>query len=371
MAKTASKVSLTTDRKELLSAMEQCGSALGKSTVPILSNLLFKVDDGELSITGSDVETTIIRKVDVTSLSSFEFVVSPLRFIPVIKGSNSKEVEIAYGSREIEVIAGTVKSKFQTLDADDYPDISIVDRKDYVQFTASFGKFRQALEYALSARLADQKLGIHCHPWLCGRGDYLEVIGTDKTRMHISKVEIEEPCEKSFPLLWSVARAVVGLNLADTELLTIQICETATRVETPRRTIFGGCPYGDIPSVSKIIPTSHAREWTVESSALSQAANLAIPFNAACRVQLSYSNECITVEAAGPDTGELTQQIPAIGLGDSDDFRIVVNAKSIVDAVKNTKAVKIQTTGPRNFLKIINVDDENIFAVIGAMAENA
>ncbi|MGO2458433.1 MAG: DNA polymerase III subunit beta, partial [Vibrio casei] len=54
----------TIERTQLIKPLQQVSGALGgRSSLPILGNLLIKVDNGELSITATDLEVELVCRL--------------------------------------------------------------------------------------------------------------------------------------------------------------------------------------------------------------------------------------------------------------------------------------------------------------------
>ena len=81
---------------ELLSHLQSVSKAIsGKSTIPILDSFLFDLDSGKLTITASDLESTLITKLSIeNSEGSGKIALEAKRLLDILKEFPEQHKEV-------------------------------------------------------------------------------------------------------------------------------------------------------------------------------------------------------------------------------------------------------------------------------------
>jgi DNA polymerase III subunit beta len=108
------------------------------NTMPILDNFLMVLENNSLTITASDLETTITCKCDVESDSSWEFTVSSKLFTEIIKSFPDQPLTfIQKNESQIEIISEQGNYVISYEGAEDYPSTPIITEGDSVQLNSN------------------------------------------------------------------------------------------------------------------------------------------------------------------------------------------------------------------------------------------
>ena len=74
------------NRELLLRPLQQvAGVVERRQTLPVLSNLLLQVKDGQLSMTGTDLEVELIGRIDVSSEQEGEITVPARKMVDICR----------------------------------------------------------------------------------------------------------------------------------------------------------------------------------------------------------------------------------------------------------------------------------------------
>ena len=113
-----------------------------KSTIPILENVLFELADGKLTITASDLESTMVTSMALDSIDGEGVIALPAKILlETLKKFPEQPItfDITLDSKAVDII--TDKGKFSVigLDGDEFPEIPKIDadKSSRLQLSAS------------------------------------------------------------------------------------------------------------------------------------------------------------------------------------------------------------------------------------------
>lgn len=104
------------EREHLIKPLQQVSSPLGgRPTLPILGNLLLQVEDGHLSLTGTDLEMEMVARVPLVQPHEAGATTVPARkFLDICRGlPDGAEISVALDGDRMLVRSG--RSRFSRL----------------------------------------------------------------------------------------------------------------------------------------------------------------------------------------------------------------------------------------------------------------
>ncbi|MEK9911885.1 MAG: DNA polymerase III subunit beta, partial [Candidatus Puniceispirillum sp.] len=120
---------LTIDRMSLLRPLGHVQSVVERrNTIPILANVVLRAEDGELSLTATDMDMDIATNVGCSVATTGTATMSAhLLYDIARKLPDGAEVEIAVADSHAMVSAGRSSFRLPTLPVEDFPTISSSD----------------------------------------------------------------------------------------------------------------------------------------------------------------------------------------------------------------------------------------------------
>ncbi|MFC4698794.1 DNA polymerase III subunit beta [Glaciecola siphonariae] len=119
-------MNFTISRENFLQPLQLVSGAVERRhTLPILANLLLKVDDGKLWMTGTDLEVELIANVVLSGSSSDGQITVPAKKVLDIVRGLPEDVTIIFEVSENKAVlrSGRARYSLSTLSADDYPNL--------------------------------------------------------------------------------------------------------------------------------------------------------------------------------------------------------------------------------------------------------
>ena len=111
------------EREILAEALATAGRAATSrtGTLPVLSGVRLDVNDGELTVTGTDLELTIRLSVPVHSDQDGSAVVPARLVADIVKALPAGAVEVSVADEEMSISAGRSQFSVRPLSLSDYP----------------------------------------------------------------------------------------------------------------------------------------------------------------------------------------------------------------------------------------------------------
>ncbi len=124
----------------LLKQLQAVNGALSSSTVlPILENFLFEIKDNTLTISATDLQTSMVTFLTIESKEEGKIAVPAKILLETLKTLPDQPVSFTVDKQTsaIEISAGDGKYKLSGENAEDFPKIPVVENASIVELTAS------------------------------------------------------------------------------------------------------------------------------------------------------------------------------------------------------------------------------------------
>jgi DNA polymerase-3 subunit beta len=156
-------------REALLKPLQQVVNVVERrQTLPVLANLLVQVDNGALSLTGTDLEVEMVARSPVDDAQNGETTIPARKLFEIVRAlPDGAKVSVSQAGDKVTVQAGRSRFTLATLPSNDFPaieDLELVERvrvpeaslKELIERTA-FAMAQQDVRYYLNGLLLDLK----------------------------------------------------------------------------------------------------------------------------------------------------------------------------------------------------------------------
>ncbi|WP_176074660.1 DNA polymerase III subunit beta [Brucella intermedia] len=247
------------DRSQLAHALATVTRAIeSRNSIPILANVLLAVEDGQLRLTGTDLDVEITTSLPVLDCQPGSVTVPGKMLADIAKRATS-DITLALDGGRLTVASGRSRYKLDVLPAEDFPSFSA-------------GKFDTTLELDLAALVAPC---VHC-------------ISTDETRYYLAGVYLHAiegrlvaVATDGHRLMRNVGpegalgygvilpRKLVGL--LPKGAVTVELSQNKVRVTSGSTVITSKLIDGTFPDYVRVIPTGNSNILTVDRQSLMKA----------------------------------------------------------------------------------------------------
>lgn len=251
------------DRSQLAHALATVNRAIeSRNSIPILANVLLAVDDGQLRLTGTDLDVEITTSLPVLDCQPGSVTFPGKMLADIAKratGDITLELDAASVGGRLTVASGRSRYKLDVLPAEDFPSFSA-------------GKFDTTLELDLAALVAPC---LHC-------------ISTEETRYYLNGVYLHAVegrlvavATDGHRLMRNVGqegtmdygvilpRKLVGL--LPKGAVTVELSQNKVRVTSGSTVITSKLIDGTFPDYVRVIPTGNSNVLTVDRLSLMKA----------------------------------------------------------------------------------------------------
>ena len=324
-----------------------CSVVEKRQTLPILSNVLLQLtDDGNLSLTGTDLEVEVITNCPTISGEAGEISLNARKLLDITRAL-PEDSEITIKSEGSKAVIRSGRSRFtvQTLPVEDFPKIE-TEQWDQT-WTLPINVFKSALGRT-SFAMAQQDVRFYLNGLLFDSdGTTMKTVATDghrlaKTECQLSSVESEKGVTSIVP-----RKAVIELlriiEDSDDEI-KVSFNANHMRVELNSVVFTSKLIDGRFPDYDKVIPGDQSKSLRVDKKAFHDTLTRAsILTNEKFRgVRLIVSKDQIAVSANNPDQEEAFDEIPVEYQGD--DIEIGFNVGYMIDAINAIDTDMVEMT---------------------------
>ncbi|HDS1374829.1 TPA: DNA polymerase III subunit beta [Stenotrophomonas maltophilia] len=346
----------TLQREAFLKPLAQVVNVVERrQTLQVLANFLVQVQNGQLSLTGTDLEVEMVSRIAVEDAQDGETTIPARKLFEIIRAlPDGSRITVSQTGDKITVQAGRSRFTLATLPSNDFPSVDEVEAtervaigeatlKELIERTA-FAMAQQDVRYYLNGLLFDL------------RGDALRTVATDGHRLALCETDLAKPSGSKRQII--VPRKGVTelqrlLESGDREI-ELEVGRSHVRVKRDDVTFTSKLIDGRFPDYEAVIPIGADREVKVDREALraslQRAAILSNEKYRGIRVEVSPGN--LKISAHNPEQEEAQEEIEADTT--VSDLAIGFNVNYLLDALSALRDEEV----------IIQLRDSNSSALV-------
>ncbi len=123
---------------ELLKNLQILGSILNtNNTLPILDNFLFDIDNNNLTITSSDLETSLSSKISIESSISVKIAIPAKLLIDILKSLPDQPLTFSLENNILEINSNNGKYALSYMNGDEFPKSIIIEDASEIIFDSN------------------------------------------------------------------------------------------------------------------------------------------------------------------------------------------------------------------------------------------
>ncbi len=356
------------ERNHLLKPLQQVSGALGgRPTLPILGNLLLKVEDNMLSMTATDLEVELISRVALEGDFEAGSVTVPSRkFLDICRGlpDDSVITFVLEGDR-VQVRSGRSRFSLSTLPANDFPNIE--DWQSEVEVLLTQGELRGLIEKTQFS-MANQDVRYYLNGMLFEiDGTILRSVATDGHRMAVSQVQLgADFAQQQIIVPRKGVLELVKLLDAPEQPVTLQIGSSNVRAEVNNFVFTSKLVDGRFPDYRRVMPQTTTKTLEAECDELRQAfSRAAILSNEKFRgVRVNLADTEMRITANNPEQEEAEEMLDVSFEGEP--IEIGFNVSYVLDVLNTLRCekVRVSMSDANASAMIENVDDDGAMYVV-------
>jgi DNA polymerase-3 subunit beta len=323
-----------------------------RSTLPVLSNILIKTDEGRLRLSATNLEIGITSWIGARIEGEGAITVPARTFTDLVSTLPSEQVEITLdnSTQTLNVRCGTSETNIKGIDAEEFPPIPEPDLEDGVPLNIT--NFKEMVQQVAFAASTDEARPVLTGVLLKVDGDHISMAATDGFRISIREDDIPNPVARPIEAIIP-ARALLELSRIiggageETLIMTFpaergQVIFHMNNLELASQLI-----EGTFPDYRAIVPSSFKTHTLLSTNGLLKACKQA-EIIARDGTNVARLNIIPETGEANPGTLELSAQSEQTGSSE-----ILVDAS--VDGVPLLVAFNVRFL--REVLEVIKADN--------------
>ncbi|USD65305.1 DNA polymerase III subunit beta [Vibrio sp. SCSIO 43136] len=358
----------TIQRSHLIKPLQQVSGALGgRPTLPILGNLLLKVENGELSMTATDLEVELISRVTLEGeFEAGSTTVPSRKFLDICRGlPDDAVITVVLEADRVQLRSGRSRFSLATLPASDFPNIE--DWQSEVEITLTQAALRGIIEKTQFS-MANQDVRYYLNGMLFEiDGTTLRSVATDGHRMAVAQTTLDAEFANQQIIVprKGVLELVKLLDMPEANV-TLQIGSSNLRAEVSNFTFTSKLVDGRFPDYRRVMPQSSNKTLEAGCDELRQAfSRAAILSNEKFRgVRVNFEGDQMRITANNPEQEEAEEQLDVSFQGEA--LEIGFNVSYVLDVLNTLRCeqVRISMSDANASALIENAQDDSAMYVV-------
>ena len=333
---------LTFEKDDLLYSLQVLqGVASGRTTLPILSNVLIQAADGRIECIATDLEVGIKLKVEGVIQEDGGITVSAKKLADIVKElPDNKTIHLVTTANDrVEITCGDGVYKIIGLPDEEFPELPSIDGDSLTIDGEILRDMLHKTEFAAATEDVRYFLNGLYFNFL---PDRMEVVATDMRWLALGRYEPIMSSEnvKGFIVPLKAVKEIAR-TFAESDKVQVSVFENQILFADENATLTTRLVEGDYPPYQKIIPESS--EGRVEVSkeqilhATRRVALLSNPKNYA--IALEINTEQVQISAKTPELGEAYEPIPVES--STGRIRIGIDARLLIGTLGHIEAESV------------------------------
>ena len=358
------------NRESLLRPLQQvAGVVERRQTLPILSNVLIKVETDQLSLTGTDLEVELIGKVELANSEVGEVTVPARKLMDICRQLPDKaDIEVELQDQRLVVKSGRFKSTLSTLGAQDFPTVET--SVDELSIDVNSKALKNLLDKTGFA-MAQQDVRFFLNGMLLEIGQgMVRAVATDGHRLALNSLSVPEATTDKQVIL--PRKGVLELQRLLQEVdgdVVLTISSNHLGVATNEFALTTKLLDGKFPDYERVIPRDGNRVIHAEREELRQAlSRTAILSNEKFRaIRVSFTSGTIQLSANNPEQEEAEETVSVDYQGDAVEIGFNVSYLQDVLSVLDSDKVRITVLDANSSALLEEPDNDDATYVVMPM----
>ena len=353
----------TISREKFLQPLQLVSGAVERRhTLPILSNVLIKVSEDALWLTGTDLEVELISSIKLEGeFSEGEITVPAKKLFDIIRGiSDGTDISFSLDGNKALIRASRGRYTLSTLSANDYPNLE--DWEGEVEFEISCSDLKRLID-STHFSMAQQDVRYYLNGMSLETEDnIIRTVATDGHRLALCRLEYNNTLPARQVIIPRKGVLEISRLIGeDDKLLKIQIGANHLRLFSSDFIFTSKLVDGRFPDYRRVLPKDGDKTVLASKAVLKEAfSRAAILSNEKFRgVRLNLSSGELKITANNPEQEEAEEIVDVDYQGD--DLEIGFNVAYLIDVLNALVSEKVQ----------ISLSDSNASALIQDAEDDA
>ncbi|MEE4198113.1 MAG: DNA polymerase III subunit beta [Bacteroidales bacterium] len=293
---------------ELLSHLQAISRVISsKNTLPILDNFLFQLQDNELKITASDLETTLITTISLENVTDEGSIAIPARILTdTLKEFPDQPLTFDINNETFSVVITTENGKYNVVgqNGEDFPQLPLIkdDQKTSVQLPSEL--LLNGIAKTLFATADDELRPVMNGIYIELYTDSMTFVASDAHKLvRYRRMDAKADQESSFILPKKPASLLKAILPKEENEVLVEFDDKNAFFTLSNYKLVSRLVEGNYPSYNSVIPTNNPNKLTIDRLELYNALKRVALFSnqASNLVKLELKNNQMNVSAQDID----------------------------------------------------------------------
>jgi DNA polymerase-3 subunit beta len=350
---------------QLQKNLQLIGGVLNNTNpLPILDNFLFVVEKGQLTISASDMESTMITTVPIHDTKDGGKIAVPAKILmDTLKTFSEQPLtflvdEKTYG---IEIVSDYGKYKLTGFDGEDYPKIPVMDKSKSFSIKAS--TLQDAINKSLFATGNDELRPVMSGVYFQLGKDNITFVATDAHKMvRYRRSDLKTANEGSFIVPKKPLNLLKNILNDSDQDVSISYNDNNAFFEFGNYSLMCRLIDGRYPNYEAVIPVDNPNKLTISRSALLNSVRRVSIFSnkTTHQVRLKITGSELQISAEDLDfANEANERLSC--QFDGEDMEIGFNARFLSEMLSNldSENVSVEMSAPNRAGLLMPAESEN------------
>lgn len=308
--------------------------AIGKVTLPILNNVLIRVDNKKVSLITTNLDMAIIDFLPVSE-SEDGVITVPAKLLAEFVSNLPKNEIITINSKDskITISAGKYSSTINGTIADDFPELPEIEEKTAVTYKISIDEFKHSINQVIIASSNDLTRPALTGVYFNTNNDTLAIAATDGYRLAekklINKVKSEVKAVVPASSLQEVIRSIND----EMEEVEVSFNEDLVRFRLGELEIISKLIDASFPDYQKLIPKDNNIKIIINRDELVRVTKLAALFARSVGGSIICQTKTPNIFSVKSITNEFGENDSEIETTVEKDGKVNLNSRFLLDAL--------------------------------------
>jgi DNA polymerase-3 subunit beta len=314
----------------------------GKTTLPVLANLLVQTTDKGIRISGTDLDIAVSTEVTADVEAVGAITIPARKLSEIARELPPAPVRIsATGDQRITLECGRSKFKLLGLPKSEFPSFPAVQFEKAVRIPS--GDLQRLIQHTAFAASTEES-----RPILNGvlwelRADHMRMVATNGHRLAKMEVGVSGGQKADLIIPPKALDQIRRLFAAEEELEVAQ-GENHLGFRSPFTSVFTRLIEGPYPGYEQVIPKDNDKYAIVDKAAFTSALKRmsVVASDQTHRIRLSFNAGMVKFSVSTPDLGEAQDELPIRYEGDQLD--IGFNAAYLLEILRQMPTEEVRMT---------------------------
>ena len=317
-------------------------AASTKTGLPILSNVLLRAEEKQLTLIATNMELATVEYVNAKAKKNGTITVPAKLLAEFVSNLPKEPVTLKTNGDKLTISAGKYKSTINGILADDFPELPKIDEKAAVTFKINVDIFKEALNQVIIAASNDTTRPALTGVFFNTFDGALYIAATDGYRLadrkFVDKVKSEIKAIVPRDALQEVLRSISD-NMEDIEVL---ITDTQIRFRLGEIEITSKLIDASFPDYRQLIPKESESNIELDKAELIRMTKVAALFaresGGSINCEAKKDEGLFSISAVASELGENDASMEA---DVKEDGKVSLNSRYLLDALNATVEGKI------------------------------